>query len=253
MLSYRTICRAAILVVAFMIVTTMVMAAPRLVVPEQEFEFGFVPQNSRITHVFHLYSNGDDSLKIIQVVPGCSCTQAPLKKQELALNDSTELEIIFDTRTYLGGVSKSPVIKTNEGPPDKNVRFHADVVARPDSTYPIVIKPYKLDLTQLGEKPRSQIKFSIQNVSDKPLETKLVASASDLFEVTLPKSIPAGQTSEGTLTLKKEAMTGGFEKCLTIQLNDDKSTRFTIPVKRALKEISGGTPVLPASATVSGH
>jgi hypothetical protein len=233
--------------------SALLAAAPRLVMPEQEFEFGFVPQNSKITHVFHLYSKGDDSLKIIQVVPGCSCTQAPLKKQELGVGDSTDLEIIFDTRSYQGGVTKTPVIKTNEGPPDKNVRFHADVVARPDSTYPIIIKPYKLDLTQVGDKTRSKISFSIQNVSDKPLEARLVAAATDLFDVALPKSIPAGKSGDGTLTLKKEALSGGFEKCLTIQLNDDKSSRFTIPVKRAIKEISGGTPVLPASAPGSGH
>jgi hypothetical protein len=45
-------------------------AAPRLVMPETEFNFGFVPQNSQLAHVFWLYSKGDDTLKIIQVVPG---------------------------------------------------------------------------------------------------------------------------------------------------------------------------------------
>lgn len=243
---------AAAIMAAIVCIGGLAKAAPRLVIPEQEFEFGFVPQNSKITHVFHLYSKGDDSLKIIQVIPGCSCTQAPLKKQEMGSNDSTDLEIIFDTRSYQGGVSKSPVIKTSEGPPDKNVRIHADVVARPDSTYPIIIKPYKLDLTQIGEKTRSQIKFSIQNVSEKPLEPKLIAWASDLFDVSLPKSIPAGQSVEGTLTLKKDALANSFEKCLTLQLNDEKSTRFTIPVKRAMTGLSGGTPVLPASAP-AGH
>ena len=252
MQSYWTTCRAVIVIAALTVVAVAAVAAPRLVMPEQEFEFGFVPQNSRISHVFHLYSKGDDSLKIIQVVPGCSCTQAPLKKQELGVGDSTDLEIIFDTRSYQGGVTKTPLIKTNEGPPDKNVRFHADVVARPDSTYPIIIKPYKLDLTQLGDKPRTQINFSIQNVSDRPLDIGLVATA-ELFDVTLPKSIPAGQIAEGVLTLKSDALVTGFEKSLTIQLNDENTTRFTIPVKRTVRTASDGTAVLPSSAPGSGH
>ncbi len=45
-------------------------ASPRLTMPETEFDFGFVPQNSKISHVFWLHSTGEDSLKIIQVVPG---------------------------------------------------------------------------------------------------------------------------------------------------------------------------------------
>lgn len=45
-------------------------AAPRLTIPETEFNFGFVPQNSSISHIFWLKSTGDDSLKIVSVKPG---------------------------------------------------------------------------------------------------------------------------------------------------------------------------------------
>jgi hypothetical protein len=45
-------------------------AAPRLEIPEPEFDFGFVPQNVKISHVFWLHSAGTDTLKIIKVNPG---------------------------------------------------------------------------------------------------------------------------------------------------------------------------------------
>jgi hypothetical protein len=45
-------------------------AAPRLDIPEPEFDFGFVPQNAKISHVFWLHSAGTDTLKIIKVNPG---------------------------------------------------------------------------------------------------------------------------------------------------------------------------------------
>jgi hypothetical protein len=60
----------ALLGVASILLASAVSAAPRLVMPEQDFNFGFVPQNSQVSHVFWLYSKGDDTLKIIQVVPG---------------------------------------------------------------------------------------------------------------------------------------------------------------------------------------
>lgn len=46
------------------------VAAPRLIIPETEFDFGFVPQNAKVSHVFWLYSAGTDTLKIVKVNPG---------------------------------------------------------------------------------------------------------------------------------------------------------------------------------------
>ena len=47
-----------------------VCAAPRLVIPETTFNFGYAPQNAKITHEFWLKSSGDDTLKILKVTPG---------------------------------------------------------------------------------------------------------------------------------------------------------------------------------------
>lgn len=58
------------LMVLVVIVASGVKAAPRLVIDSSEFDFGFVPQNSKISHVFWLKSEGDDTLKILKVVPG---------------------------------------------------------------------------------------------------------------------------------------------------------------------------------------
>ena len=47
-----------------------VNAAPRMEIPETVFDFGYVPQHSKISHDFWLMSTGDDTLKILKVVPG---------------------------------------------------------------------------------------------------------------------------------------------------------------------------------------
>ncbi len=44
--------------------------APRLEIPKPEFDFGFVPQNAKVSHDFWLYSTGTDTLRILQVNPG---------------------------------------------------------------------------------------------------------------------------------------------------------------------------------------
>ena len=45
-------------------------AAPRLTIDNPVFEFGYVPQHSKVSHDFWLHSTGDDTLKVIKVVPG---------------------------------------------------------------------------------------------------------------------------------------------------------------------------------------
>lgn len=47
-----------------------VLAGARLEIPEPEFDFGFVPQNAKVSHEFWLHSAGTDTLKIVKINPG---------------------------------------------------------------------------------------------------------------------------------------------------------------------------------------
>jgi hypothetical protein len=66
----RKLVFAALVVTVAVLAVTSGFAAPRMVLPEAEFDFGLVPQNSEISHVFWIYNQGDDTLKIEKVVPG---------------------------------------------------------------------------------------------------------------------------------------------------------------------------------------
>lgn len=46
------------------------LGGPNLTIPDSAFDFGYVPQNSRVSHNFWLYSTGDSVLQITKVVPG---------------------------------------------------------------------------------------------------------------------------------------------------------------------------------------
>lgn len=47
-----------------------VAEGPYMSIPDSAFNFGFAPQNSKITHTFWLHSLGTDTLRIIRVAPG---------------------------------------------------------------------------------------------------------------------------------------------------------------------------------------
>lgn len=108
-------------------------------------------------------------------------------------------------------------------------------MARPDSTYPAVVRPYKLDLSQFTEKVRDEIEFTVHNVSDQPMKLTMIAGADAYFEVDLPESIDAGQTADGKLKLTELGKGNNFEKSFTFEVNDENKSRFTVPVKRTIR------------------
>ena len=119
------------------------------------------------------------------------------------------------------------------------MQITANVVATPDSTYPIRIKPYKFDISQFGEKTVDKRDFVIENVSDSDLDLSLVSMPEGMFTVKLPKQVKAGQTAKGEIKLDHDYLDKEFEKSITIEVNDANKTHFTVPVKRTLR-VPGG-------------
>ena len=158
-----------------------------------------------------------------------------MEKSELAVGDSTALEIIFSTKRYNKSITKRPRIQTNEGPPDKNVTIIANVIQRPDSTFPVVIKPYKLDISQFGERVRDKMKFTITNVSDQDLYLSMVADLPGLADIELPEKIDAGKSASGHIRLHADKLEEEFEKSFTFETSGEFKQRFTVPVKRKVK------------------
>lgn len=62
--------KTLLILLAIVVLASLAQAAPHLTIKDAAFDFGFVPQHSKISHVFWLYSTGDDTLKITKIVPG---------------------------------------------------------------------------------------------------------------------------------------------------------------------------------------
>ncbi len=149
----------------------------------------------------------------------------------LAVGDSTKLEIIFSAGNKPGIVTKGPVITTNEGLPDKRVVIKTNIEANPDSTFPIVITPPKLEFKQMGDSMPEELDFTLSNKSRNTVTPKLVSSSLPTATVILPGAIPPGKSATGTIRIPKAGPRAGQEKSITIVLDDSDKTRFTIPVK----------------------
>ncbi len=149
-------------------------------------------------------------------------------------------------------MTKAPRITTNEGPPDKRVTIKCTVVPRPDSTYPIVIEPYKIDLSQFTEKKVDRKEFEIRNVSDQPLDVKLIYSPPGYMEIDLPSTIAPGESGKGEVVISEDALDESFEKSFTIELSDESQSRFTVPVKRTVRTPPPGISGVKGSKDAGG-
>ena len=219
-----------------LLIASAALAGPKTELSEDTFDFGYVVQRAKVSHDFWIKSVGDDSLKIVKVIPGCGCTQVPLEKRDIASGDSAKLEIIFSTGLYQNEITKGPRIKTNEGQAYERISITANVMRYPDSTSPLVMKPFRIHLIPLNEETSAKQSFTITNVSDQDLELTLIAAPTALFTVDLPKKIKAGETKTVNLEVKKDAAEQAFEKSITIAVNDQEGTRFTVPVVKTLRQ-----------------
>lgn len=218
------------ILLAIILVNSPVYAAAKLAISETEFDFGYVPQKAKVTHVYWLKSVGDDMLRILKVVPGCGCTKAPIEKDTLAAGDSTSLEVTFNTKGYNGQVTKSPQIQTNAETATTRIHFTANVVTDKDRTYPITISPSILDMGK--SRDGADMNFEISNVSDSDLHIRLIDKSCNCFGLKLPEIIGAGETVRGLISMKNAESKKPFEKSFTIEVDDEARTRFTIPIVR---------------------
>ena len=232
-------------------VTSQVQAGPKAEVSNNTFDFGYAPQNSKLTHKYWVHSTGDEDLQILKVVPGCGCTKAPLEKNTISSGDSTWLEIIFSSKKYSNKVTKRPQFFTNAGEAAERVSFTAHIYAPSEVTSPLVIAPQRVNLsTQVvksdmhlaSEKAETSQEnpgvVQITNSSDKDLTISLVDGDMENFDVTLPQTIKAGETVTGTISLKSSSIDTSFSKSITLEVNDETKTRFTIPIEYNSKVVS---------------
>lgn len=226
-------------VILFVYVLTLlglkVQAGPMMEFSEDSFDWGKVCQRATISHTFWIKSVGDDTLRILKVVSGCSCTKAPLEDSVLAPGDSTRFEIFFSTGLYRGYVAKRPYVETNISKAKRYLKIKSQLIANPERDLPLLIEPRRLHVAQVTVKPRRTAKFQIENRSDKDFKITPIDWAKDYFDVNLPEMVPAGGTVEGSITVHKDKTLEEFERSLTFSISDDDKTRYTIPVERMVR------------------
>ena len=152
-----------------------------------------------------------------------------MDKEIIPPGDSVALDISFATRLFNGPVTRQPKIITTDD--TTYVEVIANVVADPDSTYPVVINPAILGFTLEGPDADS-ILFEINNLTDKGLILTIIDFPESLIDLTVPAVVKAGETIICRARLTSDGYRWPFEESITLELNDPDHSRFTIPIVR---------------------
>jgi hypothetical protein len=136
----------AIAIVLFIVSFTFAqLNGPKIYTPNDKFDFGDVKQGDVVKHRFVLVNNGDDLLKIRNVVTSCGCTAAEPDKKELAPQESATISIEFNTNGRVGKQIKYITVYSN----DAN-----------NSALQLIVTGNIIEVVQLVETPKPKLSFA---------------------------------------------------------------------------------------------
>jgi hypothetical protein len=198
---------------------------------ERKFDFGFMPKGAHVMHTFEIMNKGSDTLRIIKVSPTCGCTVTPLNKSDIAPDDTSRLDMFFDSKKFSGNVQKKTSILSND-PRDPMIDVH--FVAMVDRVHPfLAAKPFVIDGGGFGVKVGSSQMVKLTNKGTDPLEVTIVSCSEPYMEARLSRNkIDPGKSVDLMLKIKQyyEAV-GDPWYSVTLQTSDPQRYRLTIPVK----------------------
>jgi len=213
------------------------MAGPLMEVSTSVIDFGYVPEHIDVSYVMWLYSRGDTAVTIYRFEPDCPCIKSDFTgPQILQPGDSLPVTVRFNSHRFIKRVSKTPTIHNNQGLGSHKIRVEAYVAVDPAENRPLVVKPYAMDISPIGDNVRDSMSFQLVNESDEPVRPRLNYTPPEVERVELPEVVPPGKTAHGRVILKKSVLGTEFLKSFTIEVDDKEKTHYTVPIKRRIRQ-----------------
>jgi hypothetical protein len=176
-----------------------------------------------------------------------------LTKAELAVGDSTWIELIYTMGQNSRETSKSARVTTNDTTTGNLTISFSGTGWLPsdDTTIMLDVNPRVLDFGPLEEKRRPQLQTEIKNLGSEEMQLSIVDCPPEFFkEVKLSKDkIKPNKTAKLEVKLGRETEDQRFQKSITLEAKGDTTTyKFTIPVQKGF-----GSKVEAKKTPVSGQ
>jgi len=216
----------------FALTAACVLAQPKLEIVGNKFEFGSVPQNATITQFFWFKSVGSDTVRITEIKPGCTCVLSPLERDWIAPGDSISVGFYWDTQKRVGGIGIYPYIFTNAGPEPYRVFLTASISVDPAEAYPVSAKPFKLELSRVGDTSVDSLAFVLHSFFEDDVRYSIISYPVAECEIVLPEVLKSETDNTGYIKVRKEYLYTEFQRSITLRFSDKNNSTLTIPIRR---------------------
>ena len=162
-----------------------------------------------------------------------------MRKKELAVGDSTDVELIFNTGHYTSRVNKSASVISNSQGVAPSLNIAAFPVNSVDSLKLFTVSPSMIALDSVRpeqQKKPWQYDLTVRNVGSESIELTLVSIPLEFVQVDLPGgSIKPGSEKSIHVKLDKSISDQIFNKSFTFEASDSARTRYTVPIAKAMR------------------
>ncbi len=169
---------------------TLLAAAPAfsasLKADPDTFDFGWSPDNARISCQFTVKNMGNSAVDLQSLRPSCGCTAAQFSPMSLASAEDTQIGLVFNTRGYKGlPFSKSADLMTGSGSDNIVVHLKGHVA---DAGSPVMPVGTGIAAFEPGTKSSTQ-KITLQNKTDSDMKLTIFQTPSSWAKVKLGSEI----------------------------------------------------------------
>jgi hypothetical protein len=198
-------------------------------------DFGTVKRGDKLKAKFDFTNVGHGPLMIQGIQSSCDCiTTDTFKGKSWQPGETGSIEVVFDTRDYLGKITKVVTVITNErSQPDRTLTITAMVNAD------LIALPPLADFGEvfLGKSATQEVR--VRNTSKKPLKIERVKFNQDFLDVGY---IAQNQEWVVTITMKQNVPIGFFKDTVLIKTNSTSLPELPIPVRASVKGPIASSP-----------
>ncbi len=86
----------------------------KILVENRTWDFGFVPMDYKLIHIYKIKNIGNGDLHIEKMVPNCDCTMVTCTDTLVRPDSTVDVKIIFDTKNYYGQNNREITVHSDD-------------------------------------------------------------------------------------------------------------------------------------------
>ncbi len=224
---------------------------PVVTIPQINYDYTHVPQDSSFEHTYMIYNGGGGILKLGAVKSSCKCITATLDKNSLTPTDSARLVVNYTNTGNSSSIDNYVSIQTNDEN-NPNVRIYitrklptnaptlssmpADSIGGSASAPVIYFPETKHDFGIIKQGYIASYTFKFYNKGNSVLKIKDVGtSCGCTAAVVKDDSIAPGKEGEIRVQFDPTGRVGKLERQITVMSNDPKNTYAELRIYAEVK------------------